>query len=492
MFLSCDVGYIYALKDPDTNEIRYIGQSVNPTRRFVEHLNDKSCTYKVNWILKLKKLELTPTIEVLQCCSINNITEQENFWISFYSENGKLTNSANGNDTLPTHKRRELHFKNHGSIGIFQNKDFWVSYYCVNNARHYIGRFSSKVVAAKHYDNVARYYEKYPVTNFPGTIYYSIKKAKEISSKIYKKVNYKSYFSGIHWSEKTKRFRVFISLPNEEKMSYISSFKNFNAALKARDSVAKYYKIPTFKFHTIDPKNIEEIRKENRFKTLDIKTKYSEYRGVSFSAKDNLFTATLILENKRKYIGGFSTDVEAALWHDRVASYYGLPTNNLEDYSISLENVKEKIRESRQKNKYLGVIQLKNKKYAASVMLDRKDYHLGCFDNVKDAVYYADCVRNFYGLPSNNTTKNSLSIEESKLEIGKTKPPKGVRKTGKNYSVRINLDKKEYTVGKIKTLEQAIYISDALRNNYNLPNTYTTTDCLTIEEAKILIKNDGN
>ena len=48
--------FIYALKDPRTNIIRYIGKANEPYKRYKKHLNkcrDKN-THKRNWINSLK------------------------------------------------------------------------------------------------------------------------------------------------------------------------------------------------------------------------------------------------------------------------------------------------------------------------------------------------------------------------------------------------------------------------------------------------------
>lgn len=62
---------IYTLTDPITNEIRYIGRTKKEILKYrlVEHLSPSSSnhnTYKKNWIKKLKKLNLIPTIEELE------------------------------------------------------------------------------------------------------------------------------------------------------------------------------------------------------------------------------------------------------------------------------------------------------------------------------------------------------------------------------------------------------------------------------------------
>jgi hypothetical protein len=136
----------------------------------------------------------------------------------------------------------------------------------------------------------------------------------------------------------------------------------------------------------------------------------------------------------------------------------------------------------------IGVCRV-GKSFSTGIMLEGKDNYIGCFPTLEEATYYADATRNYYDLTNNGTTTDSLSVEEAKLKIALAKPPKGIRFSGKSWTVRFMINQKEYNVGKIKTLEQAIYISDALRNNYNLPNSQTTQDKLTLEQAKQLVAN---
>ncbi len=44
--------YIYTLSDPNTNEVRYVGKTINIKRRYKQHLYDKRQTsHKNSWII---------------------------------------------------------------------------------------------------------------------------------------------------------------------------------------------------------------------------------------------------------------------------------------------------------------------------------------------------------------------------------------------------------------------------------------------------------
>jgi hypothetical protein len=60
MKILTDIAYIYALIDPRTDEVRYIGKSIEPNKRLKSHIyassyiNDSSYnSHKSNWIRKL-------------------------------------------------------------------------------------------------------------------------------------------------------------------------------------------------------------------------------------------------------------------------------------------------------------------------------------------------------------------------------------------------------------------------------------------------------
>lgn len=91
---------VYALKDPRTKEIRYIGKSCVGLERPKSHcspsrLKGDGMTYKSNWIKSLLKLNLKPLIEVIEECDDHeSLKIRELFWIEFYSKTCKLVNST--------------------------------------------------------------------------------------------------------------------------------------------------------------------------------------------------------------------------------------------------------------------------------------------------------------------------------------------------------------------------------------------------------------
>lgn len=91
---------IYALKDPLTKSIRYIGKSCKGLNRPKEHLfphQNKLKTHKNCWVRSLLKKGLKPEIIILEECDRESLDKREIFWIDYHKKHGyELTNMTNG------------------------------------------------------------------------------------------------------------------------------------------------------------------------------------------------------------------------------------------------------------------------------------------------------------------------------------------------------------------------------------------------------------
>ena len=96
--------YIYALTDPRTEEVRYIGKTINePLFRLGKHLEEARgdvCGYKNNWIRGLLLLGLEPGLSVLEIIFYpESWQEREKWWIAFAREQQyRLTNVSGGGE----------------------------------------------------------------------------------------------------------------------------------------------------------------------------------------------------------------------------------------------------------------------------------------------------------------------------------------------------------------------------------------------------------
>lgn len=90
---------IYCLKDPITNDIRYIGQTINIKSRYRNHLNGNKFrnTHTTNWIQSLLNNNLKPIIEIIDTCNIEDLDKIEQKYIKEYKDKGfNLTNHSIG------------------------------------------------------------------------------------------------------------------------------------------------------------------------------------------------------------------------------------------------------------------------------------------------------------------------------------------------------------------------------------------------------------
>ena len=93
------VHYIYALSHPITNEVRYIGKTINIKRRYKQHLYDKRTkSYKSSWIISLKSLGLKPIMTIIEECNDVNWEDREIYWIQQYDNLTNTQKGGNGGD----------------------------------------------------------------------------------------------------------------------------------------------------------------------------------------------------------------------------------------------------------------------------------------------------------------------------------------------------------------------------------------------------------
>lgn len=102
--------FIYLLKHPLTEEIKYVGKTTNPKRRWYHHCSKKvnsiKNNYRVNWLNCLLKNNLKPILEIIEKCEYFQWEEREKYWIDFYRNKGaNLCNSTYGGSGILGLKR---------------------------------------------------------------------------------------------------------------------------------------------------------------------------------------------------------------------------------------------------------------------------------------------------------------------------------------------------------------------------------------------------
>ena len=91
---STEIAYIYALLEPTTLEVRYIGKTINPKNRLVGHINESKYFdhYRARWIKSLTSKGLKPLFKILKICPLIEFVKYETEFIKLYSS-GRLVNS---------------------------------------------------------------------------------------------------------------------------------------------------------------------------------------------------------------------------------------------------------------------------------------------------------------------------------------------------------------------------------------------------------------
>lgn len=95
--------FIYALIDPRTDEMRYIGKTCNPKERLATHIREArngSILHSRRWIHGVTLSGNLPELVILEECENNDLAnESEKFWIASMKFIGcNLTNKTSGGD----------------------------------------------------------------------------------------------------------------------------------------------------------------------------------------------------------------------------------------------------------------------------------------------------------------------------------------------------------------------------------------------------------
>jgi len=124
---------IYVLKNPETNEIKYVGRSVNPDGRYRVHihlaLRSKHKNKKDAWICSLLKQNLKPKMEIIEEVTNERVIEREKYWIEElrktcdlknardYIENNYLFSEESRRKMSESHKGKKLTEEQKKKIG---------------------------------------------------------------------------------------------------------------------------------------------------------------------------------------------------------------------------------------------------------------------------------------------------------------------------------------------------------------------------------------
>jgi predicted GIY-YIG superfamily endonuclease len=81
--------YIYALKDPNTGKIRYVGQTADLRQRLAGHISQRSNQAMQPWIEALRREGQRPILIVLEEVLVLNADDRERWWFEQLTREGE-------------------------------------------------------------------------------------------------------------------------------------------------------------------------------------------------------------------------------------------------------------------------------------------------------------------------------------------------------------------------------------------------------------------
>lgn len=130
--------YIYTLSDPDTKQVMYVGQTINPQSRLMNHCRVEGAKRKDEWIRHLLAAGKRPEMAVIDTCDKEQADSIEQQWIAYYSHGKVLMNSRYGSDKV-----------NHPPIMALYAAKGWFKCWICNNAMATPAQWPAVMVCAE-------------------------------------------------------------------------------------------------------------------------------------------------------------------------------------------------------------------------------------------------------------------------------------------------------------------------------------------------------
>jgi len=89
-----DKAYVYTLTDPRTDEIRYVGATVNPQQRLSSIMSNPHSKRITRWVNDLKSAGKRPEMNIVKETTKENVEEEERKLIAEHRKKYALLNSS--------------------------------------------------------------------------------------------------------------------------------------------------------------------------------------------------------------------------------------------------------------------------------------------------------------------------------------------------------------------------------------------------------------
>lgn len=233
---------------------------------------------------------------------------------------------------------------------------------------------------------------------------------------------------------------------------------------------------------------------------------------IGVKKRKNIWEVYLNLDNTRYFLGNYKSKILAQRVYDAVIKNYRPEDQwvlNFPESTSPLRMTVEQAQEfsnklSRKRNnwtEYPGIYKLTGKnegKWDVNIKINNKWVRVGRTIDLEKGIEIRDRVALTYGLKLLKEEHRNLSplteIEGKQLLTGKKHKYIGLQID--NYGIyRINFvkpkERQRHYIGGTKNEKLAVYLYDCLANYYNKKSNHTTTDKLSIEQAKEFILKNG-
>ena len=337
-------------------------------------------------------------------------------------------------------KKTNMYQKGKG-LSFYKIINKWTATISHNKKQYHLGYFSEKQDAI-----MIRQLAEQKIEDGSFIEWYNDYKSQKMSSKRPK---------GISFYKSINKWGVNISF--NKKIVYLGSFKTMDEAIKTREIAEKKIKDGEFENW------YNSLKEEKKFKNKSI------YRNP---ANKNKWFSSIWYNNKQYYLGSFKTKTEAE-------KIYGLAVKNLGDGFLEwYENIHIEI-VTKNKAGHKGVYYNHNY-WRAEIGYQKKQHYLGTFKDKQDAIDIREIAE--------QKIEDGIFLEwynDYKLHNNSSKSPKGicfVKNTDK-WMAYIVYNKKQYTLGRFETMDEAIRMRQLADQKMNDGNFLEWFNALKEEKA---------
>lgn len=354
-------GYIYLIKDTSKPGHYKIGFSSDPQKR-ISQLNIASSTYSLDIACRFETFDKEFAEKIIHCALIPLKIKNRKEWFYF--------------------------------------KDDFELAYAINTIKsclQFINQFN-----ISNYDQL-----KNKPINIPNELK-EISKDNHLKEQIKDDINKRCQIVAQQMSNKTGKYKgvCWVAEKNKWKSElkrhhaifFLGYYESELEAAKAYNDYATFLNKTYNESYTLNyiddyKPNPRDIPQENRQKQECEKT--SRYIGVSYDSIRNYYVVSIKHNGKTYHLGNNECEVECAKLYNQQAFYFNnqfksnYELNEIDNYTTIERNVYKEIQENKitsKSSQYYGVVYSKQKKkYRSLLVHNKKQLHIGFFENELDA-----------------------------------------------------------------------------------------------------------